>query len=180
MLLKRFIRLHRSTTWPIDPLTSLITSSFISFLQNRCPYLSQKKQNKTVVDEVSWLPGKVLSGNPFVWERKQLHMSSNDVCHKHRETVKGMPIWGFTLPQNIYFCSFIVTYTWIIHIKLLPWLQWVISISYCRQTKKIHPCTSLDTNYSIWWNSKLAKHMLLLARNPSCHWIYRESYFKTP
>lgn len=89
---KEIYQVTQVTTWPIDPLTSLITSSFISFLQNRCPYLSQKKQNKTVVDEVNWLPGKVLSGNPFVWERKQLHLSGNDVCHKHRETVKGIPI----------------------------------------------------------------------------------------
>ena len=82
------------TSWPHGQLIHWLNwwHLLLSLFSTTSILIFLRKKRKTMVDEENWLPGKVLSGNPFVWERKQLSLSGKDACHNHRETIKGLPI----------------------------------------------------------------------------------------
>ena len=142
-----------------------------------------------MVDEENWLPGKVLSGNPFVWERKQLYLSGKDACHNHRETIKGLPICKISQFHRVFTSALLLSP---IHgvaksrTQLSDWTELNWYMNYTHQvgcmTEVIHLQILLQTNkqksilthfrmptIAFGWNSKLAQHIFLLARNPSFH-----------
>lgn len=149
MRLKRFIRLYQPTTWPIDPLTSLMTSSFYLFSTQQVPLLRKKKKKLWLMRKIDF-PAKCYQeeihlseeGNNSIWAVK---MSARTTGSQG-----NVSLWGFTILQNIYLYSFLSPIPGLYIIRLVPWLKWVTSKSYCRQTRKLQSCTSSDTNYSIW------------------------------
>ena len=90
----------------------------------------------------------------------------------------NVSLWGFTILQNIYLYSFLSPIPGVYIIRLVPWLKWVTSKSYCRQTRKLQSCTSSDTNYSIWENFNLAEQVTACQKPLMPLWIYRASSFQ--
>lgn len=136
------------------------------------PIFFRKKynnENKPMDMEENLLSAKVLSGNPFIWERKQLYQLGKDICQNHRDKVKRMSTCGIS-QKNISSCSFIVTYAWIIYYQI----DSMTSKSYCRQTKRIHsvhlqkPITAFG-RIPNWQNM-----CLCLVVTPLCHFEFVE------
>ena len=117
----------------------------------------------------------MLSGNPFVWERKQLSLSGKDACHTTGRQSRDCQSVRFHNSTRclllLFYCHLYLNYTYqigsttkVIHIQIL--LQ-------TNKQKSILAHFQMPT-IAFGWNSKLARHIFLLARNPSFHVEFTE------